>query len=436
MPAPTTSADFLDVLRKSKQVDPRRIDEYLARPKVSTPQEPRKLALQLIRAGLITVFQAEQFLLGKTKGFVLGAYRIIERIGTGGTGTVYLAEHQVMKRRVAIKVLPTPLAADPVIRERFRREAQAAAILDHENVVHVYDFREEGGLHAIIMEYVEGPSLEQLISKRGALPIATSCEYIRQAALGLQHAHEQGLVHRDVKPANLLVDASGLVKVLDLGLARYEAEGESSLTRQFNSKMVMGTADYLAPEQAISLHEVDHRADIYALGATLYALLAGKPPFADGSIGQKLLWHQTQVPEPIDKLRPEVPPALASLVARMLAKKPDDRPSSCAQVARELEEWACPQGQPLDVTPSQKSLAEFTLHGRGALPPVAPSSRDLASKSQAGRDTISGKKDTTSKLQPDPQPRLALAGRLLVLSGALALAVGALAGVVLVLMLR
>ncbi len=441
MPAPTTTTDFLEVLRKSKQVDTRRVDEFLARPRSQPPaSEPKKLAAQLIRAGLLTVFQAEQFLLGKTKGFTLGAYRIIERIGTGGTGTVYLAEHQVMKRRVAIKILPTTLAADPAIRERFKREAQAAALLDHPNVVHVYDFKDEARVHAIIMEYVEGPSLQQLITRRGALPIAASCEYIRQAAIGLQHAHDAGLVHRDVKPANLLVDASGLVKVLDLGLARYEAEGESSLTRQFNSKMVMGTADYLAPEQAISLHEVDHRADVYALGATLYALLAGKPPFHEGSIGQKLLWHQTLAPEPIERVRPEVPAALASLVARMLAKKPDDRPATCNDVARELEAWACPQGQPLDITPSKHSLAEFTLGSRGALPPVSPSSGSRPLEVQATRDTITGQKDDTARLSPKtPAPPTrgpVMSMRLLILGGALAAAIGTLGGVVMMLLLR
>src|SRR5262249_21230988 len=156
-----------------------------------------------------------------------------------------------------------------------------------------------------VMEYVEGPSLQQIISRQGGLPIAAACEYIRQAALGLHHAHEKGLVHRDVKPANILVDVSGTVKVLDLGLARYDADGgESTVTQKFNSNHVLGTADYLAPEQALDLHDVDGRSDIYGLGGTLYALLTGQPPFPRGTIGQKLLWHQTKDPKPVHSIRP------------------------------------------------------------------------------------------------------------------------------------
>ncbi|MBY0232961.1 MAG: serine/threonine protein kinase, partial [Gemmataceae bacterium] len=395
MPAPATADEFLDVLRRSRQVDERRLDAHLSGVSAATAQKPRKLAAQLIRAGLITVFQAEQFLLGKTKGFAIGSYRILERLGTGGTGTVYLAEHEVMRRRVAIKVLPAPLASDPVQLERFRREAQATAMLDHPNVVHVFDFREEKGLHAIVMEYVEGPSLQQLLSRRGPQPVANACEYARQAALGLQHAHDAGLVHRDVKPANLLVDAAGAVKVLDMGLARYQAEGEASLTQQFNSKMVMGTADFLAPEQALSLHNVDQRADVYALGATLFALLAGKPPFADGSIGQKLLWHQTIDPPRLDQVRPEVPAALASLVARMMSKKPDDRPGSCAEVAKLLE----PFSQGVSVRPSKRTLAEFSLAARTVASPTAQgTSSRLLAPPVAPPDTLSAQADDTGRM--------------------------------------
>jgi eukaryotic-like serine/threonine-protein kinase len=287
MPVPATIDDFLALARKSNQLDNQGLEAYLAASRPTPlPTDPRKLAKQLIRDGVMTTFQAEQFLQGKYKGFMLGGYRIVERIGQGGSGTVYFAEHEVMKRPVAIKVLPTPLAEDPELLERFRLEARTAAILDHPNVVHVYDFRQEGTLNFIVMEFIDGPDLQQMITRRGPLSIGLACEYIRQAALGLQHAHEEGMVHRDIKPANLLVDPTGTVKVLDLGLARYEQAGADSLTERFNSKMVLGTADYLAPEQALNLHNTDARTDIYSLGATLYALLAGRPPFHEASIGQ------------------------------------------------------------------------------------------------------------------------------------------------------
>ncbi|MGL4555605.1 MAG: serine/threonine-protein kinase [Gemmataceae bacterium] len=439
MPAPATADAFLAIVRKSNQVDPARLAGYLGARAGVPASEPRKLAASLVRAGVLTLFQAEQFLQGKHKGFGLGGYRIVERIGTGGTGTVYLAEHQAMKRWVAIKVLPTPLAADPTVRERFRREAQATALLDHPNVIHVYDFRDEGGLHAIIMEYAKGPNLQQLVTRRGAQPVAASCEYARQAALGLHHAHQAGLVHRDVKPANLLLDQTGVLKVLDLGLARYQADGESSLTQEFNSKMVMGTADFLPPEQALSLHDVDHRADLYALGATLYTLLAGRPPFHDGSIGQKLLWHQTRTPERLDRVRPDVPGPLADLVQRMLAKKPSARPASCAEVATALERWVGPG----DIRPSAATLEEFSLTSQSlalpgstsrALPEASPAPDTLNAKGQEETGRIP--KETPAPPTRPAAPPAAANPALLLVAGAFALAAGLLGGMVAILLMN
>jgi serine/threonine protein kinase len=404
MPAPATIDDFLEIVRKSNQVDPQRLEDYLKQRPHGLPRSPRKLAASLIRAGVLTIFQAEQFLQGKHKGFQLAGYRIVERIGIGGTGTVYLGEHALMKRRVAIKVLPTPLANDPTTRQRFMREAQVAGMLDHRNVVQVLDFREENGLYAIIMEYVHGPNLQQLLNRRGAQPVAQACEVVRQAALGLQHAHEAGLVHRDVKPANLLLDSTGVVKVLDLGLARYtNSEGES-LTQKFNGKMVMGTADYLPPEQALSLHDVDHRADIYSLGATLYALLAGQPPFHEGSIGQKLLWHQTVMPPRLDQIRPDVPAELASLVERMMAKAPADRPDSCAKIVQLLERWTGDASHRLDLRPSAATLAEFDLGGASAAFSCGGPSRLAPPPSPLQEDTIGSQaSDETGRMTPAPR---------------------------------
>src|SRR5262249_20473318 len=156
-------------------------------------------------------------------------------------------EHQLMRRRVAIKVLPTPHAGDPALIERFRREARAAALLDHPNIVRIYDFREEPAASYLVLEHIDGPSLQKVIDRKGALAVETACEYARQVAHGLQHAHEQGLIHRDIKPANLLVDGAGVVKILDMGLARFTGD-EDSVTRKFNTAMVLGTADYLSPE--------------------------------------------------------------------------------------------------------------------------------------------------------------------------------------------
>ncbi|MFQ3594328.1 MAG: serine/threonine-protein kinase [Gemmataceae bacterium] len=462
MPAPATVDAFLEIVRKSNQVDSARLDAYLKQRPEGIPTTPRKLAASMIRAGILTIFQAEQFLLGKYRGFYLAGYRILERIGIGGTGTVYLAEHALMKRRVAIKVLPTPMANDPVTRQRFMREAQVAGQLQHPNVVQVLDFREENGLHAIIMEYVHGPNLQQLLNRRGPQPVRQACEYIRQAALGLQHAHEAGLVHRDVKPANLLLDATGVVKLLDLGLARQSTEQGESLTQKFHGKMVMGTADYLPPEQAMSLHDVDHRADIYSLGCTLYALIAGHPPFHEGSIGQKLLWHQTLMPPRLDRIRPEVPRELADLVERMMAKSPVDRPACCAEIADLLERWAGDATQRLDVRPSPGTLAEFDLGGAsaafscGGLSRLAPPSTPLQDEtigSQASDETgrmkpaprmpapePSTAQDSADQQPTPPRPVVAMNQpawhwRFLLLAGLLALVAGLLGGVLALLLM-
>src|SRR5262245_48055356 len=319
MPAPVTNDDFLDVVRKSNQVDTDRlhacIDQH--REGDTLPPDPKKLAALLVREGLLTNFQAEQFLKGRWRGFTLGGYRILERVGAGGPGTVFLGEHEVMTRRVAVKLLPPSVASEPAILERFRRDAQAAAALDRPNIVRAYDFRQEGSTHLLVMEYVNGPSLEQVVADEGPLSVPVACEYVRQAAIGLQHAHEQNIIHRDIKPGNLLVDPSGIVKILDMGLARFAPEGQDSLTRQFDDNTVMGTADYLSPEQALNLHNVDARADIYSLGATLYALLVGEAPFASGTVTQKLLWHQMRDPTPVDQRREDVPAEVADVVAGM-----------------------------------------------------------------------------------------------------------------------
>ncbi len=393
MPAPETIDDFLDLARKSRQVDMRRLEAYLDhQPEHARPSSPRRLAQQLVREGLMTLFQAEQLLQGKYKGFALGGYRILERIGAGGSGTVYLGEHEVMRRRVAIKVLPTPFAQDTELLERFRLEARAAAALDHVNIVRVYDFRQEGPLYFIVMEYIDGPNLQQMVNRRGPLPVPLACEYVRQAALGLAHAHERGMVHRDVKPANLLVDPTGVVKVLDLGLARYEAGGDGSLSVRFSNKLVLGTADYLAPEQALDLHSADARADLYSLGATLYTLLAGRPPFHEGSIGQKLMAHQLKEPAAVTSHRAEVPVRLAAVVGKMLAKDPAGRFQSALEAAEALAPWAEQAPRP-EARSSARSMVDINLGpstgviaSRPSAPGAAPVMETL---SRAQEDTAS-----------------------------------------------
>src|SRR5438270_2380769 len=338
MPSPTTVDELLELVRKSGVVDEKRLTAHVDRLRAAgtLPSEPGQLAGLLVRDGVLTRFQAEQFLQGKWRRFTIGKYKVLERLGSGGMGSVFLCEHKLMRRRVAVKVLPTAKAEDPSSLERFYREARAVAALDHPNIVRAYDIDQEDNLHFLVMEYVDGASLQEIGKKVGALSVERACHYIRQAAYGLQHAHESaGLVHRDIKPGNILVDRNGVVKILDMGLARFFHDEEDVLTKKYDEN-VLGTADYLAPEQALDSHAVDIRADIYSLGATFYYILTGRPPFAEGTVAQKLIWHQTRQPKSVRSIRPDVPEGLAAVIEKAMAKDPAQRYQTPAEVAEAL----------------------------------------------------------------------------------------------------
>jgi serine/threonine protein kinase len=261
-------------------------------------------------------------------------YRVVRLLGEGGMGSVYEAEQLVMQRRVALKVIHRAYTANPAAVERFRREVRVAARLAHPNIVTAYDAETAGDSHFLVMEYVEGVSLARLVRERGPLPVAEACAYVRQAALGLQHAHERGLVHRDVKPDNLIRCADGTVKVLDFGLAALTAERGAGLTEE---NVVMGTPDYMAPEQAEDSRSADIRADLYSLGCTLYYLLTGKAPYPAPTPLLKVLAHREQPVPSVREARPDVPRELAAVVGRLLAKRPEDRYQTPGEVAAALE---------------------------------------------------------------------------------------------------
>ncbi len=265
-------------------------------------------------------------------------YRVLGCVGAGGMGVVYRARHRLMDRTVALKVIHRRLSDRPAFVEHFRDEVRGVARLSHPNVVAAHDADGAGDLHFLVMEYVEGETLDRRVARDGPLPVGLACDCVRQAALGLQHAHEHGLIHRDVKPGNLILTPSGVVKVLDFGLAQLAAESPADTPP--GSAPLVGTPDYLAPEQARNPAAADARADVYGLGCTLYSLLTGRPPFPGGTVLQKLLAHQDRPPPPVADLRPDVPAALAVLVERMLAKDPSDRPPTVAAVAEELTRLA------------------------------------------------------------------------------------------------
>jgi serine/threonine protein kinase len=339
---------LVDLLRRSNLVDEAKLTSFLEKVVQengeSALEDQPKLAERLIEANLITRWQADKLLAGKHKGFRLGKYKLLGQIGKGGMSSVYLAEHELMRRRVAIKVLPQNRVNDSSYLERFRLEARAVAKLDDPNIVRAYDIDNEGNIHYIVMEYVDGQDLHQTVAAQGPLDYDTAADYIAQVANGLQHAHEMGLVHRDIKPANCLVDKHSVVKLLDLGLAKLTEDDQASLTMA-NEENVLGTADYLAPEQALNSHQADSRSDIYSLGCTLYFLLTGSPPFPEGSISERLLKHQTARPESIFKARADAPPSLVEICEVMMSKKPDDRFQTAGDVAANLKSWLADRGR-------------------------------------------------------------------------------------------
>ncbi len=359
-----SAAVLLDALRGSPLLDAAGLEEVasLAR----DHPDARGLAQELVRRGRLTAYQAECLLRGEGATLVLGHYVLLDPLGAGGMGSVFRARHQLMGRVVALKLLKD--AAGPAgtqLVERFRREILAAGRLAHPHIVVAHDAGLSPAGPFLVMECLHGSDLHRLVSQRGPLPAGEASEYVRQAALALEHVHACGLVHRDVKPSNLFVETGGLasplgvVKLLDLGLARFRHDegGDGALTRE---GALMGTLDYLAPEQADDPRSVDIRADIYSLGCTLYFLLTGRPPFPGGGALDKVMRHREQEPEPLASLRSDVAPALAGVVRRMMARRPVDRYQTPAEVVAALAPFCTAASLPPDAPAPETISAETT----------------------------------------------------------------------------
>ena len=344
MPVPRTARDYLQCVRASQLLADAVLERYDQAD--WSGQSVEDAARLLVADGQLTLFQANYILKGRYKNFFFGKYKVLAPIGSGGASQVFLCEHSVMRHRVAIKMLKLHAKSDPGTLERFKREARAAATVNHPNVVRAYDFDlAEGKHYYIVMDYVDGVNLEDLVRKIGPLPPERAVNYILQAAIGLQHIHECGLVHRDIKPSNLLLDRSGTIRILDLGLVRFAEHESDGLTKMQNDHVVLGTADYLSPEQALKSEDLDIRSDLYSLGVTLYFLLAGKAPFAELNVAQKLLFHQFKDPPLLE----HVPPDLFAVVKSLMAKKPEDRYQTPAEFAEAVAAWSrIPVPPPVD----------------------------------------------------------------------------------------
>lgn len=383
-----TYQQFCDgVLRSSLIEGEQRVDFAKLKSKY---KEAREFAQELIRRDWLTAYQVNQVFQGQWQNLVIGPYVILERIGEGGMGQVFRARQKLLNRVVALKLIRKECLDNPRVIQRFQREIRAAGQVSHPHIIRAYDADQFNGTYYIAMELIDGQDLAKMVKAHGPLPVDQACEYIRQAALGLQHAFERGMVHRDIKPANLLVMRAvasdrrrssgeialptdpfknssamhsraavvmhypwGVVKILDLGMARcnnpFTGEAATHLT-QVGS--IMGTPEYIAPEQARDSHTSDVRADLYSLGCTLYFLLTGQPPFPTGTVTEKLLQHQMDAPAPIAKIRADrlfawkkvtestmgVPAEVERVVHKLLAKRPDHRYQTPIELANELRD--------------------------------------------------------------------------------------------------
>jgi serine/threonine-protein kinase len=340
---PDSVTSFIGQLRQTNLLDAAQLGE-VERLGQTTPQLGQ-LARELVQRGWLTPHQANQIALGRGAALVIGSYVVLAPLRGGGMGQVVKARHRILHRDVALKLIRPDQQASADTLQRFRREIRLLADLHHPYIVQAYDAGQVGDTWFLAMELLEGADLDQLVRRQGPLPVGAACEYLRQAALGLHHAHQRGLVHRDVKPGNLFLTREG-IKVLDLGLARPQKIDTASAGDLTRANSVLGTPDYLAPEQALDPCGADARSDLYGLGCTLYFLLTGRPPFPEGTLAQKLVWHQQAEPPPVERQRPDVPVAVAQLLRQMLAKTPTDRPGSALEVAQRLAPFAAPAAHP------------------------------------------------------------------------------------------
>ncbi|HWG41899.1 MAG TPA: serine/threonine-protein kinase [Gemmataceae bacterium] len=371
-------ATFFDRLRQNRLLTEAELERASSRFGDADPTQG--IADALVEEGVLTSFQARQVCAGDTQPLTLGQYRLLDELGRGGMGRVYKALHTIMGRVVAIKVISPELVRDPVAVEWFHREVRASTHLLHPNIVMAYDANEADGLHFLVMEYVHGVTLDTLVKQRGLLPVDHVCALMRQAALGLQHAHEKGMVHRDIKPANLLIPRVEseqtpdiLVKIVDFGLARLQGKTHGDTIALRGEVGVLGTPDYISPEQSRDIHAADIRSDLYSLGCAFYYALAGRVPFPGEHAMEKLIKHMMEEPEPLKKMRPDVPPEVAAFVAKLMAKNPADRYQTPAELVQELDRWTLERPKGVPATQTACRPLWLSPPTRMAIDPAAPS---------------------------------------------------------------
>ena len=332
---------------------------------------PEKLAKHWIQTNLLTKWQVMQLLSGKA-AFFLGKYKLLNLLGVGGMGRVFLAEHTIMHRKVALKVISKEFSNNPEALKQFQAEARAIATLNHINIVQAYNFESEGDRFYIVMEYVDGQSLEKRVLKEGPLPFNDVVSYLRQSAKALRHAHQRNMIHCDIKPDNLLLNQDGQIKILDMGIAKLndpkkkgqvqETEPASDSQAKKDESHILGTVDYLAPEMASGEVEADPRVDIYSLGCTMFFLLTGQVPYPETTLIERILAHQEKPPRDPRELRSDTPKELANIVLKMEAKKPEDRYQSMDEVLAALDA-SFPESTELNIMENSSVVPEIERSG-------------------------------------------------------------------------
>jgi serine/threonine protein kinase len=373
-----SAEEFLHTVRRSGLVEEDRLRAALRGLTGDARQDAGAVAHHLIEGGVLSRFQANRLLRGVTSGLVLGPYHLQAPLGRGGMATVFLARDTRGGHLVALKVLsPRRARAQDRLRARFLREMALSTRVAHPHLAWTYEAGEARGVLYIAMEYIPGRTLARLVLDEGPLPVPRATRLLAEAAAGLEHAHNLGLIHRDLKPSNIMITPHDHAKVLDLGLALVEGEVIADHEVVGGRGYIVGTMDYIAPEQTTNAAEVDRRSDVYAMGGTLYYVLTGQPPFPGGNNRDKIRRHRTEEPVAVEKLRPDLPPGLGDVIRRMMAKDARRRYASAAAVADALSAWAreepeLPPDRPEDSAYAQAvdALRTATPDSEYTLPPL------------------------------------------------------------------
>jgi serine/threonine protein kinase len=399
---PPTVEAFLKLILRSGLLGREALQAHLRNMPVERREDADAVAEHLIRAGHLTRFQVRKLFAGTPLGLVLGPFHVLAPIAKGGMGTVYLARDWRSEQFVALKVLPPKKAREEErLLARFRREMEMSQRVSHPHLAWTYEVGKWHEVHYIAMEYIPGRSLYRLVHDEGQMAVSRVARLFAEVCLALDHAHNQGLIHRDLKPSNIIVTPNDHAKVLDLGLALMEGEMRGEREVIGGEGYIVGTMDYIAPEQTADASRVDARCDVYALGCTIYFALTGRPPFPGGTAKEKIMRHRAEEPTPVPDLNADVPPAFVGLLRRMMAKDPEQRLPSAAAARHELLTWADRgSGLPLD-RPEDRGYAQSVA----VLEEKEPSAEQVVAE-ELPADEEPSPPDQLPLLESSPEPPL------------------------------